>query len=262
MSDNPYLPPSADIRTEESEDEGLAIGPYGDLELALSGEVVVDVFEILRETWRLVEGMKSTVLLWMMVVGAGFALMFVLDMVIIGLLSGVWPLSPELFEVLGPQPWASVSNLVLSPFNTVVTLSALRIGMLRATGETPTITDLFTTHAFGRIWLFSALIQVLVMVLGLLHPYAPMAIWLVTIPTFWTSALMYERDCGIVDGVRYSAILMWRYISVPIACWITILASYVVATLTCGIALLWVIPYMLIFVGVAYRTLCGIRDVP
>ncbi len=264
-TENPYQAPQATLGGS-ADDANRPLAP-GDLERALAGTHKLDAGAVLKEAWRLTAGAKLMVHVAFSIIGLAYAVGLVLVM-------GVF-LSDISLELLADGPafaqrmqslatdwrYHLVALVVMLPLNGLMYASSWNLGLRRAAGHPLRLADAFPL----RVWLRATGVLVPAAVLGLGVLVHPMLSWLGTPVTFLVLLAIpavIDRDMGVVAAIRTSATLTAKNLVAMMLIVMALMAGYIGATLTCGIGLIWYLPWAVMVLGATWRQLAGFETIP
>lgn len=263
-SDKPYSPPSADVGGGSAGDSDDRFPPDGDLDKAVSGEVRLQAMEAMKEGWARTYGIKLTTniafTLLLPVYYGAFLVAFKLagiDFSNVGDPLLAWFLSLTKLEA-NPNPIFRVSvRFGFAPLIALTYLSIWNVGIRRAAGHSITIGDAFPFHKLVQ----GTLVMFMLAPLGLLwfiHPFAIYLGWPFWMALMWTLPMFLDREIGIGDAVQKSAKITVNNIVAMLGIGLMLFAGYLASVLTCGIGLIWLMPFTCATLGAAWRQLAGL----
>jgi len=259
-TDNPYSPPSAELGSATL--SGEEFPPDGDLAGAIEGGIQLSFEPVVREGWRLVSGTKLMSHLVFSVIG----LLYTVAIVVLFAAFlyddfSTLMVDPEAFadtvEALGESPvYFLTTTLVFAPFNALVYVAMWSLGMHRAAHGTVTFKSAFDTSVtlktIGILLLLSP-----VSLAGMLHPLFSLLSLPLTALVIWCVPLFVDRRMGFMEAIGVSSRLtLNNWVSLMLL-GLLMLAGYILSTITCGIGLIWYLPWSCTVLGAAWRQLCG-----
>lgn len=261
---NPYQAP--DAKLGGLADDALQSVALGDLDQALSGAHTLDAAAVLKEGWRLVAGSKLAVhiaysILGLVYFGVIFGLMaFFLRDITLEMLADAPALTARLTALAEDPGYMLTMTAVVLPLNAWMYAATWNMGLQRAAGH-----PLRVAHAFPMAVVPKAMVVLLpgalVGLLGLIHPTLGYASTPVSFLLLLAIPACIDRNMGVVEAIRTSAALVSKNLLAMILVAMALGAGYVASFATCGIGLLWYMPWAVMVFGAVWRQLAGFEGI-
>lgn len=244
-SDSPYRPPESPL-----ERDWKAQGVGGSVERALRGEVGFSIGDVIGEAWHLVSGSKGVILgLGALALAVNVVLQLVLSSLIVG--SGAGD-EPPLAMAEG-MLMGVLAGAMISPINAAVLVYAIKRAADDPGASFNTLSQSIAALApvMGTFVLTTVLTYI-----GVLLLLIP-GIYLAIAYTF-ALPLVVEKRMGVWEAMetsRRAVTHCWFRMAGLILCMGFIVT--IGGVLTLGIGLVWLLPMLVLGIGVVYRNLFG-----
>lgn len=150
------------------------------------------------------------------------------------------------------------TSLGFLPANVLLYLSVWGMGIRRSTGQDVSLGHAFPWHAYLPSLAVMALLvpfSLLTAVHALLG-YLSLPLYLVL---FWAMPLFLDRRASFGDAIKQSATLTKHNWAPMLGLGVVLFAAYMATLFTCGIGLLWFIPFACTALGESWRQLAGVE---
>jgi phage FluMu protein Com/uncharacterized membrane protein len=232
---NPYRSPQA----------GAYLGPVGQ-----TGEIVptrIDIGDVFGRTWKIYKANMGKVI---GVVVLAMLITYVFSIGINLLIGGVKP-AGRAGSVLG----FVVSSVLNQFFGAFIGGGEIFVLLKIARGEEAAVGELFT----GGRWLLplfmGGLLVSLMCFVGFLLVIVPGIIVALMYSQFYF--LVVDRGLGIMDALRMSNEITRGNKMTLFAIWVLLILLMIPGILTCGVGMIFILPYMMLLATVAYLTMTG-----
>lgn len=266
---NPYSPPSADVDSGVEPSSPEAFPPDGDLTRALAGDIRLDALAACKEGWARTAGMKLHFHIAITVFSLVYAPGILVAIAVSFYLGGLDDLSlftdPEqmaqrMAGMATNVGYITSATVLMAPLNAFAYLAMWNLGLRRAAGHDTRIGDAFPLHRIVPATLVMFLLAPLGF-LQLIHPVASYLGFPFWVLVLWTLPLFLDRQIGIVEAIRTSARLTVHNVAGIIIFGVVMVAGYIASILTCGIGLIWFMPFVVASMGAMWRQLAGLEQV-
>lgn len=244
-----YNAPKSELTTDS-----LNSGQWGSLESGLAGNYQLRPIEIMGEAWDTLKGLKTPVLL-------GVLMVFAVS-IIVGVLSASLGLSASPFDEpqaipTGSQVGTEMLLQLISTFITVPMGAGIFIMSLKhATGGTATASE--TLAYFGKAlpMLGLVILAYILIAIGFLLLILP-GIYL-GVCFYMAIPLMADKNLGIVEALKASRQATHHKFFPMLGLVLLCTLIVILGALALGIGLIWAIPMASLMMAIAYRNMFGI----
>jgi len=245
-ADSIYQPPASDVDRPQPR-----AGDFGSIDRALSGDFAFGIQDVMSEAWQLVRGSKGVIV-------GGFVLLYAVTFAAGFLMAGLGLTGPQ-----ADSPWAGgLLQIVVGIFSWAISAGMIYYGIKRAAHDrSATFADVFSYFPILLPMTALYLFQTILTLVGFAAFVVP-GIYL-AVSYLLASALLLDKRLGVWESLETSRKAITK-IWFPFFGLMLIagLATAVGTVLTLGIAGIWLGPWSILCLGVAYRKVFGYGPEP